>query len=440
MASVCATSALDDEIVTSFVTSTSTRLVTSTLPSSTITSANPVVTRLCEDLAPILNGTALDPICSLVTSLVPVVTVIPGGSAVATELETVVATSLATSAGGLCRRDPEHFDDDVWAPNNHSPGDSGLGPLADDDSLLNVAAAMSEKGDGPSGLTRSATNATSPTSNLSHARSVHGSVHHDRQGGVYGPAGGYEVASDGQPVGSLVRQQSRHLSMRTSSSLGHDTHYAVSHDHRLAYEAATMQYPLHAAFPVSHPRTSSRRPMSHYAQSPSSELAFTSRHDRSRSEGGLEQLGGGTQFVDLYSSTANDVPQRMSSVASSRTLPQKFAPLKARPHLAVLTNGSPTSSTDSSGKLTSSSVSTAQTSMPPTTPLSPLEKELVRSTSLSDMLAPPKRPQLERNHSTDSFIVPSQFLGARIANADPSEQLFMSRTDSRASDAGDAQT
>ncbi|KAM0791360.1 hypothetical protein ACM66B_005826 [Microbotryomycetes sp. NB124-2] len=581
-------SALDDVVITRLVTSTSTRLATSTLPSSTITSASPLVTRLCDDLASVLNGTALDPICSLVTSLVPTVTVVPGETVVATELETVILTSLSTSAGGfttqcsvlptttttttrptrtrastssepsessetvaastdpnlttsetttsqqalptqsdlstvdpivlvpsssptsessssregrrstitsfrtvvvtsidsngqltvvttssaslntvavdggsssghagaiaggvvggiaalsllmlllflfrrkgLCRRDPEHFDDDVWAPNNHSPGDSGHGPLADDDSLLNVPV-MSEKDDQPSALSRSATNATSPASDLAHRRSINSSVHLDRHGGAYGPAGGYEIASDG----SLARQQSRHMSMKTSSSHGHESEHLASHDPRLAYEANGPVVPPSAvAYPAVYSRSQVRRPVSHYVES-RTESGFGSRHDRSWSEGGLRQLSSDGHSGDLYH--ASDGPQRIPSITTSRTLPHNFATVKARPHLAVLTNeSSPSSSTDSSGVLTSSSVSTAPTSIAPTTPLSPLEKELARAASLSDTLAPPKRPQLDRNHSTESFIVPSQYLGARIANADPSNQSFMTRTDSRASD------
>ncbi|KAK4053922.1 hypothetical protein OIO90_003759 [Microbotryomycetes sp. JL221] len=647
MASVCVPVTLDDVTVTQLVTETITRLVTSTLPAETITTTNPVATEICDFLEPIVNATGLDPVCSLVTSFLPVVTVIPvsprrlsrfvlkqvltkantvivkGNVVVATELDTEVATNRITSPGavtssctvvpttttttttprrpsttrptatsttelitttpisqptsepveeetsateqalptsdistvpdpvalgpsdlssapaiasssssgkrsrstitsfrtivvtsidsngqltvlttssaslntvmvgggsstnvgaiaggvvggiaaltllllllfmfrrkGLCRRSDEHFNDDVWAPANHSPGDSAQELQADDDSLNGAggAAIMSEKHAGAARtLSRSPTGTTSlHGSALAYRSSINGSMHLDRHGGSLGPSGGYDIASDERhDAAGLVRYPSRHRSMKSSSSHGLD--HASSDGHALSYESHTM--PSRRMSPIAYGREPflshvGPRPMSQqvYATSPTSPqqaeiLANGFRsHDRSRSEDGYRSFNSGPWNDNNRAMAA--VPQRMPSLASSRTLPHNFAaPVhKQRPHLAVLTDGksaSNSSSTDSSGVLsTVSTTSTGLTPVPTTSPLSPLEKELAKTVVTSaDSLAPPTRPHLDRNNSTDSFIVPSQFLGARIANADPCDESFMSRTESRASEAPEA--
>jgi hypothetical protein len=242
-----------------------------------------------------------------------------------------------------------------------------------------------------------------------------------------GPSGGYQYEGEAAVGGAALamgfagsnganeRRLSRQQSMRSGSGHSHEgggptpssyTHALppiAAHSHRFSHDYYQPPTELpYGAFPQE--------------QGQRDELVR-------RESGSAEGRMSASDHSDSARTTATTGSSTgLSSMPSHRVTSQGFTPLtsvtphSSRPNLAVLTtsSGSGSGTNSSHSRFTHSSVSTAPSSVLPT-PASDLEGK--EELHLENHFLKGVRPSLNRAESSSSFIVPSQFLGARIANA-----------------------
>lgn len=238
-----------------------------------------------------------------------------------------------------------------------------------------------------------------------------------------GPSGGYQYESEAAVGGAAMamgfagsnganeRSLTRQASMPSGSGHSHEGgHSPSSYTHALPPIAAHSHR------------------FSHEFYQPPTELPYGAfpqeqgqRENLVRRESGSAE---GRMSASDHSDSARTAATTgsstgLSSMPSYRGLANGFTPLanstphSSRPNLAILTHSSG-SGTDSQSRFTQSSVSTAPSSVLPT-PASDLDRK--EELHLDNQFFKAVRPTMQRAESSSSFVVPSQFLGARIANA-----------------------
>ncbi|ORY89410.1 hypothetical protein BCR35DRAFT_300585 [Leucosporidium creatinivorum] len=324
---------------------------------------------------------------------------------------------------GIFRRDDEQFNEDMWAPTHHGAGGIGGGPAGDDEhpgavNLEPEPVMMAEKeGGGVGGQTYD------PRASW-YGSDGGRSIYPDRVGGPMGPAGGYQYEGEAAVGGAAMamgfagsnganeRRLSRQQSMRSGSGHGHEGgHSPNSYTHALPPIAAHSHR------------------FSHEYYQPATELPYGAFPEEQGQREELVRRQSGSAEGRISSSDHSDSARTaattgsstgLSSMPSHRAIPQAFTPFanstpqSSRPHLAVLTTSSGSGTDSSQSRFTQSSGSTAPSSVLPT-PASDLETK--EELHLENQLFKGVRPTLQRAESSSSFVVPSQFLGARIANA-----------------------
>lgn len=248
------------------------------------------------------------------------------------------------------------------------------------------------------------------------------SVYPDRMGGPMGPAGGYETAgpaalSRGYSSGHGDRQVSRQHSMRSGSGHSHEGYMPSPYSQTLPpIPANNYRFSQHGGY-VEEP---SELP---YGAFPAQEQFSRQQSVRRTPSGSREGPMSASDHSDSARTAATTGSSNgLSSRPSHRGHPQAMTSIdnssmpvsRSRPHLAVLTNESNSGTDSSLSGTTQSSVSTTPSSAPPATPADFDGKERL---VLDNQFLKAARPVMERNNSSSSFIVPSQFLGARIVNA-----------------------
>lgn len=328
---------------------------------------------------------------------------------------------------GYFKRDDEQFDDDMWAPHHHSPdglGGAGDGPYA----ATTGGALMSEKDAGP--MSDGGHGGGRPETRTSWYGSEAGrSVYPDRMGGSMGPHGGYDLAgaaalSRGYSNGHADRRISRQQSMRSGSGHSHEGYSPTGYSQSLPpIPANAYRYSQHGQFTHEPTELPYGAFPSHEEQQRQEQLdrqRSVRRTPSGRSEG---PMSASDHSDSARTAATNGSSGGVSSRPSHRGHPQAMTSIdnssmptsRSRPELAVLTNQS-ASGTDSStsGTTTVSTVSSAPSSAPPATPA---DLDVKEHLAFDNQFLKAARPKMERADSSSSFIVPSQFLGARITNA-----------------------
>lgn len=325
---------------------------------------------------------------------------------------------------GIFRRDDEQFNDDMWAPTHHGAGGVGGGPAGDDDhpGAMNIdpePVMMAEKDAGGLGSQTHDPRASWYGSDGGR------SMYPDRVGGPMGPSGGYQYEGEAAVGGAAPamgyaglnganeRRLSRQQSLRSGSGHNHDGlgHSPTSYTHSLPPIAAHSHRISHEFY-----QPATELPYGAFPQEQGQREELVRRESDS-AEG---RMSGSDHSDSARTAATTGSSTGLSSMPSSRGISQGFTPLNnvtprsSRPNLAVLTSPSASGTDSSQSRFTQSSVSTAPSSVLPT-PASDFEGK--EELHLENQFLKGVRPTLQRAESSSSFIVPSQFLGARIANA-----------------------
>ncbi|GAA6001295.1 hypothetical protein JCM10207_006595 [Rhodosporidiobolus poonsookiae] len=360
---------------------------------------------------------------------------------------------------GLFRRNADEIDEDTWAPRPHgefyggASGARAVGTGSGEDKLD----ALSEKDQ--------VVDAATLERHRSWYNSLHGHGADPELDGAYdgmapqrvpspGPNGigyGYEggeaTSSEGAAAGVALprRTLSNRVSAYSGSSHSHDGHGSYGYspqsytanlppvpDHRLSYgyfqnfggphEGYQEQlghgapYGPHSPPNFPRPRSASPPPLSSspsVSRQPSIPGLAIPAHLRAESHGSRPSLGAlqGGHARESSSSSSGALRGQTSDSFSSASSPHSItSPLHSRPG----TSGSgltPPSTAPPSGPSTP-----AAEKAPPLPALPSIER--LKAAEGSPSLLYPKRPDMSRAASSDSFLVPSQFLGARVVNAD----------------------
>lgn len=347
---------------------------------------------------------------------------------------------------GYFRREDEHFNDDIWMPPNHMADDNfggaGAGAVG--------SSSLEEKDADPAGP-EMAQRSPSRASWLSGERAP--SMYLDTYGSQYGVANSAGLQRDLSMHHGQDAVESTHAQV-TSASLGYAASRRLSHS--LSHDETHSRQPTLPRLPPSNSRLSHE----YYQQMRLPQQQHLSQHSypmqqHQQLHRELDSTGptvsDHTEFSRTAATSGSDedhsrdfsnhyrLPSSGGSSIASRRMSSHM-----RPPLAVLTTLDPANSAGGSGYSSSalesssshvpalSAKSSGSTSSAPSsalpTPLNPpVHSEhglLSKAPRAGDelFLKPIPRPGMERAYSSDSCMAPSQFLGARIVNADERER------------------
>ncbi|KAI5480772.1 hypothetical protein MNV49_007178 [Pseudohyphozyma bogoriensis] len=456
--SVCQVSTTGTQVLTVLSTNVATAVVTTTGAPSTIVTSTPVLVTSCPaaTACPGNSTSCAQQACSTSTSYEPVTSTIPvtdGAGQVKTSTSLVAIPTLLNNAnagskkastgaiaggvvggvvaliaaiailflmkkrGLLSRGRDEHFTEDMWKPSPHSAGVIvGGGAVVDDDddydengnrlsgSREGSGGMMSEKG-GPGSVGHQSWYGSGDGGQ--HRRySSHGSE--SAYGGIY---------QNRQSLQSDFADTQAYLSTAAGR--------------RLSHHKSMQSYRSHSSQGHEGPTSQQTSPASYHAPLPD---VRQNHHQYYQQAGAGSYDYGGQQEMEarreeLVSRSSSNASMRSAATTgstaggASASASHHLRMTPARPGPQVITNAEqPTS--DSSGSAAHSSLFSGVT----------------HSTSVSSIASHPKivnepvqslkRPPHNRTWSDDSLIQPSQFLGARIANADTPtpEKSSLSRT------------
>lgn len=319
---------------------------------------------------------------------------------------------------GFLRRDgDEHFTEDMWKPPAHSPG-VVVGARADDEDGDGAAnhsgdsgGMMSEK-DGAVMVGGQGNRQSWYGVSVDGAAGAYRSTSPEVEG--YGPQAGYRDSRQPEyDARSYGDRLSYRQSMQSHSSHSHDgfgsqhSPSSFSHiplpDHRLSQQ----QYYQH---------------MSQVAQQPGS-FGFA-LYDGRREELAAEGSDSADHSESGRTAATTGSSNGFASSHSQRGAPRPDLPVETRPTLPVI-EGSYNSSSSSSAPSSSIPSSDTPSSDVPSAEASNTflpQDSLAESERIKSFKSRLRPGMMARSESADSFKVPSQFLGARIANATPTEE------------------
>lgn len=320
--------------------------------------------------------------------------------------------------GYFGRSDEDQFTDDMWAPGRHPADDAdpvggavaGAGEI-NPQHYEGVDAEMSEQGH-----VRPLSTQWHPSQAYYEGQPYSGGDHQQYDREVM--SSGQTYPESGGGIGRLGSQNSHH----TNTSRGMRTSYYGNEGQNILPTAA---------YPDSFPSESQHPPQHYSPTSPQAPLAY-GQPRRNNTIGSISDYGHYGSEGCQTEATTGSTTQHSSSGPNFEDLPalpntyrlslgagvgQALKTKEERPDLQTLHHS--TGSSSSSGKSNPSvhtmlSKSTANTSLPPSPSGQSKEEPIMFAERGMEMGGINK--MLDRRESTESLIMPSQFLGARVVN------------------------